>query len=88
MDIDTDWVDVERPGMVRCYFNYSSDTLYVTLACATEGADIYYALNDNDGYYRLYNGVIEYENISNAIIYCYAEKNGLEGIRLKYTHIL
>lgn len=80
IDITFDEDPVERPENVKCYFDYDEDTfkLTMTLSCNTPGAEIWYAVSKEDGYYREYSSPVENIVQRNFTVFVYSELDGVE----------
>ena len=71
------------PENVQCYFDYNSDTqaLKITLSCNTQDATIWYAISNEDGYFRPYSSPITNTVQNNFSVFTYSELDGVESKR-------
>lgn len=77
-------IDSLRPANVRCTITDNGDNRTVTLTCETTGANIYYCIDEADGYYRNYSNPFTVES-DHFLVYTYARKDGYESkMRLVY----
>lgn len=75
-----------RPDNVRCTFSPINNGATVTLTTSTTGAEIKYAIDESDGFYRDYSTPFDVES-EHFLIYTYSIKDGISSkYRLVYKY--